>query len=125
MDQIDAGQEFLEEFEKYAPSRAAFWLKADEDSGWYLYVASDQFSIQNLDAAYGEVLRLGTTIRNPNFDPFQINLITTDDPLAKEAIEINRRFPAKIPTRMRTAKFGGSSVEGLYIYPLGLRIRNP
>jgi hypothetical protein len=51
MNQIDAGQKFLEEFEKYAPVRAAFWLKADEDSGWYLYVASDQFPNQSLDAA--------------------------------------------------------------------------
>jgi hypothetical protein len=117
MDEIDAGQEFLEAFEHYAPVRAAFWLKADEDSGWYLYVASDQFPNQNLDAAYSEVLRLGATIQNPNFDAFQVNLIRTDDPLAQAALDINRRITARVPTRIRGGRFGGSSVEGVYVYP--------
>ena len=48
IEEIEAGKEFLDELEKRLPVKAAFWLKADEDSGWYLHVASDQVGDANL-----------------------------------------------------------------------------
>jgi len=117
MEQIDAGRKFLDEFERCVPVRAAFWLKASEDSGRYLHIASDHITDQNIAVAYGEVLRLGAMIQDPRFDPFQVKLIGVDNPLARAVLDIYQRFPARIPTRVGSMNFGGSSIEGLYIYP--------
>jgi hypothetical protein len=116
-EQIDAGKRFLDEFEKYAPVHAAFWLKTSDDSDWYLYVASDQISDQNFDVAYGEVLRLAGEIQDPNFDAFRVKLIGGDNPLARAALDIHQRHPAKVPTWFNGKNFGGMSVERVYIYP--------
>ena len=92
-EQIEAGRKFIDEFDKIRPVQAAFWLKATEDSSWYLYVVSDQITDENFDVAYGEVLTLAPNIRDPNFDPFRVKVIGIDDPLAKAALDIYRQFP--------------------------------
>ena len=51
-EQIDAARKFLEELEKHLPFQAAFWLKADEDSHWDLYIATDR--VRELDALRGD-----------------------------------------------------------------------
>ncbi len=53
---------------------------------------------------------------NPNLDQFQVTLISSDDPLARAASDVHRRFKARVPTRIRDS-FGGMSVEEVYIYP--------
>jgi hypothetical protein len=116
-EQIEAGRKFIDEFEKYRPVQAAFWLKATEDSSWYLYVASDQITDENFDVAYGEVLRLAPTIEDPNFDPFRVKVLGIDDPRAKAALDVYRRFPGRVPTRVRAQDFGSLGAEGVYLYP--------
>jgi hypothetical protein len=116
-EQIDAGVRFLSEFEKHMPVQAAFWLQADEDALWYLYVASDQINVQTLRAAYAEVIRLAGEMKDPNFDPFRVKLIRVDHPWAQSALEIYRRYPSRIPTHSQGQDFGGRSVAGVYIYP--------
>jgi hypothetical protein len=117
METIEAGARFLEEFDKKVPVRAAFWIRVDEDDVGYLYVSSDQFIGTSVGAAYAEVLRIARDMPDPNFDPFRVKLIKPDDPLARAAIEILRRFPAKVPTRLRGRNFGGLDPEEVYIYP--------
>jgi hypothetical protein len=117
IEQIDAGRKFLDVFEKYAPVRVAFWLKPSEDAGWYLHVASERIDFENLPRAYTEVLRMAQEVVDPNFDPFRVKLIGADDPLARAALDVYRRYPARIPTRFQGRVFGGMNVEGVYIYP--------
>jgi hypothetical protein len=117
IDQIDAGARFVSEFQKAFPVQAAFWLKDSDEGEWYLYVATDRITDDNFDQAYGEVLRIAEAIRDPWFDPFQVKLISIDDPLAKAALEVHRRYPGPTPTRFHGKKFGGVVVEEVYIYP--------
>jgi len=117
IEQIDAGRKFIDEFEKYRPVRAAFWLKASEDSGWYLYVASDQITDENVRVAYGDARRASRNIQDPNFDLFRVNVIGIDDPLAKAALAVYRQFPGRVPTRVRASQFGPLGSEGVYLYP--------
>jgi hypothetical protein len=117
IDQIDAGARFLGEFQKYVPVQAALWVKDSDEGEWYLYVASDQITDDNFDLAYGEVLRIAGAIRDPWFDPFQVKLIGVDDPLAKAALEIHRRYPGRTPTWFHGKTFGGVVVDEVYIYP--------
>jgi hypothetical protein len=116
--QIDAGAKFLGEFQKYLPVQSAFWLKESDEGEWNLYVVSDQITDDNFDVAYGEVLRIAGAIRDPWFDPFQVKLLGQDDPLAKAILDVQRRYPGRIPTRFHGKALGGRSVEEVVIYPL-------
>ena len=116
-EQIDAGRKFIDEFDKHIPVRAAFWLKVNEDSGWYLYVASDQITDENIDVVYGEVAKVFRMIDDPNLDVFQIKLIGTDDPFARAALGLCER--SKAATYQFTFVGGHSEVWVLraYVYP--------
>jgi len=46
-----------------------------------------------------------------------VKLIPASDPLAQAALEIHRRHPVRMATRIGTKTFGGVSVEGAYVYP--------
>src|SRR5258708_16795052 len=114
---IDAGARFLREFDKYLPVQAAFWLKDGEDGEWNLYVASNQITDDNFDVAYGEVVRIAGVLRDPMFDPFQVKVIGMDDPLAKAALDVQRRYPGRTPIPVHGKTFGRLPVEEGYIYP--------
>jgi hypothetical protein len=117
IEEIDAGAELAREFDKYEPVTVAFWLKAGDEDYRYLYLASDRIDDTNFDVAYGEVLRLADKMQSIYLDPFRVKLINADHPLAKAAVEINHRFPARIASRFGATTFGGISVEEVYIYP--------
>ncbi len=120
-EQIDAGARFLREFQKYVPVQTAFWLKDSEEGEWYLYVASDRITDDNFDVAYEEVARIAGTIRDPWFDPFQIKVIGTDDPLAKGVEDLLRLCPRR-PARFRDTPLGGVSAAEVYVYPSPLPV---
>jgi hypothetical protein len=117
IDQIDTGARFLGKFQKYAPVQTAFWLKESDEGEWNLYIASDKITDDNFDVAYGEVLRIAGVLGDPIFDPFQVKLIGADDPLAKAALDIHRRYSGPVATRFHGKIFGGIPVEEVYIYP--------
>ncbi len=117
MEEIDAWADLIREFDKYAPVSVAFWLKASDDDHWYLYIASDQITDANLGVAYGEVLRLVGQTTSSSLDPFRVKIVSTGDPLAQAALEINQRFPGRLATRYGGRYFGGITVDGVYIYP--------
>jgi len=58
------------------------------------------------------------TIEDPNFDPFRVKVIGIDDPLAQAALDSYRRFPARVPTRVRAQDFGSLGTQGVYLDPL-------
>ena len=119
---IEAGERFLGAFEEQMHIAAAFWLKTNEDGPWYLHVASDEVSGSNIDVAYGTVLELTTgSNRDPNLDPFRIKLLPSSDPLAQAAIDVQNRYPARLPTRVHGPPFGGLPIEEAYIYPMPVK----
>lgn len=117
IDEIDAGAELAREFDKYEPVKVAFWLKASDEVHRYLYIASERIGDSNSDLAYGEVLRLANKMQSLYLDPFRVKVISAEDPLAKAAVEINKRFPGRMATRFGGESFGGISVDDVYIYP--------
>lgn len=122
-EQIEAAERFLAAFEERVHIAAAFWLKASEDRNWDLYVASDELDASNLKDAYRMISELTTgSNRDPNLDPFRIALIPASDPLAQAAIEIQNRYPGRMPTRVR-APFGPLPIEEAYICPMPVKAR--
>jgi hypothetical protein len=123
IEEIDAGADLVHRLDKSLPVSAAFWLKDSEDGSWYLYVASDQIDDQSIGPAYGEVLRAASEIASSDLDPFRVKLIPASDPLAQAALDIQRRFPGTMATRIGGTRFGGTSIEGAYLYPTSVTAR--
>ncbi len=117
MEEIDAGAELVRQFDNYKPVKVAFWLKATGEQNRFLYIASERIDDMNFDIAYEEVLRLADKIRSPYLDPFRVKLVGAEDPLARAAVEINKRFPGRMATRFGGKSFGGIGVDDVYIYP--------
>ena len=114
-DQVEAGSEFLEEFEKSTRIVVAFWLEEREEGRWRLYVASDWVDEGKLHAAYKEVLRVAKSINNSYFDPFRVTLLALREPMAQAALKIYETHSAKIPLRLRGRIFGGVDAEEVYL----------
>lgn len=116
-EQIDAGREFAEEFNKYQVVDVFFWLNPAESSEWELYLASPAINDSNMDLAYGEVLKLVGSGKQMWLDAFQIKLLSSDDALAMKAREIRDRHPARLATRYNGSSIAGIPIGSAYIYP--------
>jgi hypothetical protein len=116
-EQIDAGAEFVRDFDDYVPISVAFWIISADTDDVFLYIASDDIDNSNFDVAYGEVLRKLSGKRSQWLDPFQIKLVNSSDPIAQDAIKIRDRYPAPLVTRYGGSSIGGTSIDGACIYP--------
>lgn len=119
-EQIDAGATFLREFEKYAPIDVAFWYRGDDDTSPWLWVVSQQFHEGNDRSAYGEVSRIAVEMRDPNFHSTEVRFLSSEDRLAKAALELMQRYGGKIPAHYINRPVGGIMVDEIYIYPLAV-----
>ncbi len=117
VEQVEAGNSFLREFEKSTPIVVAFWLKEvdGEEGRWNLHVASDRFNDGKLGGYYGEVLRIATEMNNPLFDPFQVKLFGLSEPLVRAALEFYTTHPPKIPFHVHERNFGDTGVKNVYL----------
>ena len=117
VEHIDAGTEFLREFNDDRSVSVAFWINPAESDNLFLYIASDEIDDSNIRDAYGQVLDRLRGKRTPWLDPFQVKLVNSADPIARDAIEIRDRYPAKMATRYNGPSLGRTSIDGAYIYP--------
>jgi len=117
IEQIDAGADFVRDFNDYVSVSVAWWVNPAESDNLFLYIASDNIDDSNIDVAYREVLRRLSGKRSHWLDPFQVKLVNSSDPIAREAMQIRDRYPAKIPTHYHGSSIGGMSIDGAYIYP--------
>lgn len=116
-ERIDAGRDFVSDFDDYVTVSVAFWLVPANSDNVYLYIASDDLNDGNIRAAYGEVLRRLHAKSSPWLNPFHVKLVSSSDPVACEAMKIRDRYPATVPTRYQGSSIGGLSIDGAYIYP--------
>jgi hypothetical protein len=117
IEQVDAGIDFVRDFNDYVPVSVAFWVQPAESDNLFLYIASDDINDSNFDIAYGEVLRRLQGRSRQWLDPFQIKLVNSSDAIARDAIQIRDRYAAKFPTRYHGSSLGGVGIDAAYIYP--------
>ena len=117
IEQIDAGADFVRDFNDYCCVAVACWINPAESDNLFLYIASDEIDDSNIRDAYGQVLDRLRGKRTPWLDPFQIKLVNSADPIARDAIKIRDRYPAKMATRYNGPSLGRTSIDGAYIYP--------
>lgn len=117
-EQIDSGAVFAREFEKFKPIRVAFWLKENEDSYWYLYIASEQIDDTNFTLAYAEVTRIGLRLNDPNFNLLRVKVIGASDPIAQDVAAMQSQFPgSQVPIRRKRVLLGRIYANEIYVYP--------
>ncbi len=116
-EQIDAGEEFIRDFNDCFSIAAAFWIHPADSEDWFLYIASTEIDDANIRAAYGEVLRRLGGKQNPWLDAFRVKLLNASDPLAAKVVEIRNRDPLKVPARYNGSSIAGLPIDGAYIYP--------
>ncbi len=119
VEQIEAGADFIRDFNDYVPVSVACWVIPTESDNVFLYIASDDIDDSNIDVAYGEVLRRLNGKKSQWLDPFQIKLVNTSEPIAQDAIKIRDRRPVPSVTHYGTggSSIGGVSIDGASIYP--------
>src|SRR4051794_36641962 len=108
--QIQAGQWFVGEFNKYKPVKAAFWLVPEGEQDWFLYVASDRIDDSNFDLAYGEVVRITSAARNPWLNPFRVKVVGADDPVAAALAKFAGQYPGQSPIVIH-----GATLDGVWV----------
>jgi hypothetical protein len=116
-EQIDAGAEFVRDFNDYIPVSVALWVVPADSGHAFLYLASDDIDDNNFDVAYGEVLRKLSGKRSQWLDPFQVKLVNSSDPIAQDAMKIRERYRAPLITRYGGSSLGGTSIDDVCIYP--------
>ena len=124
-EQIDAAGELVEQFEKFMPVKAAFWLKPAESDSWLLYIAGERVAQEGVAPGNREIVRICQQINSPDLDVFQIRLIPAEDPLAQSVLLVHQRYPGRLPMRYGGTTLGGTSIEGAYLYPVPAAAGNP
>ena len=115
---IEAGADFIRQFNDYRSVAVACWINPTESDNLFLYIASDEIDDSNIGDAYGELGQLLSGKRTPWLDPFQIKLVSSADPIARDAIEYRDLYPDnKLATPYKGSSIGGMGIDSAYIYP--------
>jgi hypothetical protein len=116
--QIDEGQGLVDQLirDNFDIS-VAFWVKTSEEGMWHFYIASPSVDEGLLGEAYRKVYASLGKIPNSWVSPSDIKLVNDMNPIARDAVEVRSRFPARIPARFRGRRLGGLSITEAYIYP--------
>jgi hypothetical protein len=96
--------------------KAAFWLYTSEADQWFLYIASDAVDQKGITEAYKAVGRAMRRLPDLQIDPFEVKLVTPDDPLAKAVVDFLSKQHARRPTRISATNLGGAYIEIAYLY---------
>jgi hypothetical protein len=97
---------------------AACWIKPYEDDRWFLYIASEEVDRLGLAEAYRKVHGLFRSTQQQDWDlSSAVKLIRKDNPIARDILKIQERFPTNKPTRSRKIQLAGISSDEVYIYP--------
>jgi len=95
----------------------AFWVRTSEDGSWYLYIGSTAVDRGGKGHEYGMLYVALTKIPHISVSLSDVKLVHPSEPIAKEAIALRDRNPARLPVRYRGKRLGDLPIEEAYIYP--------
>jgi hypothetical protein len=120
-DQIQDGQRLVDRLTQDGfEVAAAFWLKADADSQWYLYIVSPIVDAEGLHRAYRRIHPIIWQMQEQpsGVDPFDVKLIGPRDPLAAAVLAIQHGYPRRSALRYGGGRLVDVTIDGAYLYPL-------
>jgi hypothetical protein len=117
-DQIDDGQRIIDQFlADGLDVSVAFWAKRDA-GWWYLYIATPGFNdrkrVDASRAVYDSISKVTDLTIQPWVD---MQVIDSQDAIARDAIRIAGRKGKKGPIRYRGIRLGDFGIARAYIYP--------
>ena len=122
INQLDDGQKLIDHLLASGfEVTAACWLKTSNDGKWFLYIASPIVDAEGITMAYRRLNPLVRAMPEPFWiDPFEIKLIGSSHPIARDVLNIHVRAPGPrvCPIRWGGIQLGDVSIEGVYLYPI-------
>src|SRR5208282_1669683 len=91
----------------------ALWVLRSEDNSWYLYIGSNA----KLGELYGMIFLELTKSPHTSVTLSELKLVHPSEPIARDAIALRDRNPARLPVRYRVKRLGDLAIEEAYIYP--------
>jgi hypothetical protein len=117
-DQIEVGKSLLTKLvDDGFDVTVAFWARTSDEGLWFLYIGSTSVRIMSLADAYRVVYGALRRIPNAEIPISNIKIVDADNPIARGAIEVRDRYPARLPTRYNGKRLGSMAIEEAYIYP--------
>lgn len=95
----------------------AFWVKTHDEGLWSLYVGTTAADRQPKGDTYVRVFACLTRIPDPSIEFSDIKLISPTNPVARAAMAIRDRSPARIPIRFQGERLDKLAIEEAYIFP--------
>lgn len=93
----------------------AFWVRTSEEGLWFLYIGSTSVRTMTLADAYRVVYGALRRIPNTEISISNVKIVDADNPIARSAIEVRDRYPARLPARYNGKRLGNMSIEDAYI----------
>lgn len=123
-DRVEAGARFLARLHERLPVAVAFWMRPADSSIWRLYVASDSVREENVGDAYAEVGRVLRELNDLAFDPYQVWLLKSDDPIAAKAKAVRNAIVRGPRAQvLKDDSFGDVPFDQVIVYPNVARVR--
>lgn len=95
---------------------AASWLKETDGRQWYLYLASPEVDAKGSKAAYRELQETYRRLAPRRIGPFEVKLIRTDHPVAREVEKSHMQFHGPIDNWIEGEQFGSVPVLAAFAY---------
>jgi hypothetical protein len=94
----------------------AFWVKTGEEGLWRLYIASPLVDDQRPGKAAPAFYDSLSKIPDSSVQFSEIRLVNAANPMARNAIALRDRHPAKIPDRYQGKRLDDLSIDESFIY---------
>jgi len=122
-EQIDDGYRLLDQLaEEGFIVRVACWVKPVDEDRWTLYIASPAVDEKGPLDAYGKLGHATRSLTNTCFTGSDIKLVGEKHRVARDLLDIVKRFPGRAPTWLPNSSLGGIAVEAVYRYPSGKKV---
>jgi hypothetical protein len=117
--QIDDGQKLLDRLsEKGFILRAACWVKPIDEDRWSLYIATPAVDQKGKLEAYRQLIPVLQSLEDGWLTSSDVTLVGEKHPLVQDALDIQRRFPHKMPIPSPYSLIGGIPVDEVYVYQM-------
>jgi hypothetical protein len=118
VEQKDDGRKLIEQLARDGFEVAtAFWALRQGKITWELYIASPWVDEKNSTESYRRLYASHAKIPLKGVMPSDLDLLNSNDPIVKAAVEIRDRDPDGRAVLYEGERLGNLRIQGAYIYP--------
>ncbi len=119
-DQIEDGKALISGLrDKGFDVSVALWVRSSEEGLWFLYLGKNSVRSMSLADAYRVAYGVLRRVANTRISLSSIKIVDVNNPIARAAIEVRDRYPARLATRYNSKRLASMAIDEAYIYPRG------